>query len=1270
MISIKDLLEKEFGPQVKKKAYKKNPSDYLTEYFDSMADKAGLYVLNLPTGSGKTHNIFRFINTKGREQYPFCIYVVPQRKQRENAYDEYRNAIKKYGIDEDEWLILYSAVEQAERSYVQKVHEQIRGQLEALENRISDNEVKGNIQDALKTMDELMMALQYRIEFPMLKKIENGIAGDKAVTRLDTSLRISLRKILVAVLGDKRYDTPRSMAELKENVDLCEKVLPAIAKLYPWLRLYSCKTVLCTAAKFLSSLPMLINPDVLLYNSDLTMGAFVVLDESDGVYQDWRNQLLTNPSARTIYGLYNTFNKVCNSLASAQGKIPYKHECAEELENLITEVLQRRKCLLDAVGMQENLAIYTTKQPEKQRFCVFHADENRHLLTTRGKEMVVNLVEEENLHMLDMLERTDENKEEQDENSCSVYSIAREMVNILQFIATRLSYIVYLYMDRTGKKGANNDEKKNVVLFDKTVSNIFHKVNLDKMDSNIIESIKRMGNLYSYNNHLDFFDDDYSHYERGWMMVFLQFIDSDAIEDMSRTEINYLAHNVTSEKIVHYMVQNRKMTVALMSATASSASLSTNFNLEYLSMVLEKSMMQIPEQVLKDYEESMKQYLPDLQVRPVVCTQLPEVAFEPGKLDGSEHIPLGAENLFPERMRKTGMKFLLQLVHMLGGAAQNKDGSTVEYYMEQYYKFFAAYKNFMEDKKLYSALCLSERLPKDSILDGGMRWHKAVLSQGAALIDGRIATPADYCFMRLPAKFEDTLVYISSSDYDKEVEGLLKEWEAGKKRMAVSSYKTVGAGMNLAYRVPERLPVTGERLPYMKDMPDDKIKKDIDCIVLMDITGHRAFNRFSGKSSDEDKLEVYQYITFLLAMQFNGKLPYSLVRSEISQVIAFGNSILKEKLYGLDEDLKQFQLYKIIQSMGRISRSTIKGQKTLVLYEKKLLDSVASAPEDLAYTFEMRCFQQHAKNIVMADGGVKFREHQERLKEHYVLNRCNSGRSKIKSRISGALAFYNTHDKEVSDYTRRIQDHVEKIKAFICRYPTLNEDDMTGMAACLLWNYIEQGSDGPYYSVAFKTGEDMVVEKISMKRVPEYADVNEDKAYLPLLVQNKYVRDWFVQEGIALTWTRGKYILAPYQAMSTYKGCIGEQAFAGVMKFFFKISLEKLTGVLYEVGDWVDYSRGLVFDVKNYDPQRQSFITEKDLLPNYKHKLLKSGMRLVVINMLCNHDNPYIQDDVLDGKVIFINGLINSNTGQLIPSVVQYLVQLFNTENKDEEKNA
>ena len=1254
MFSIKDIIEKEFCILKNQENYKENPSEYLTEYFDSIPDKSGLYVLNLPTGSGKTHNIFRFINGKGRKHYPFCIYVVPQRKQRENAYDEYQSAIKKYGIDKDECLILYGAVEQAEMSYTQKVHEEIREQLVVLDCRTDDVEINAYIKEAIKVMEELMIALQYRIDFPMLKKIENGIAGDKAVGRLDTMLRIELRKILVGVLGKKRHEEPESRKEMNENVEMCKTVLPSIVKLYPWLGLYKCKTVLCTASKFLYSLPMLINPDIMLFNSELTEKSLVVLDESDGVYQDWRNQLLTNPSARTVYGLYNTFNKVCNSLLAAKGKIPFNHVCVNEIERLITETGQKRDSLLEAVGMYPGLDIYTAIQPEKQRFCVFHADENRHLLTTRGKEMV----------------DTDLGHNEENVKLDSVYSVAREMVSILQYVASNLSNIVNVYMERQKKQeyedsqnaGKKVEEKKvNVVMFDKAVSNILHKVNLDKLDGEIIEAIKRMGNLYSYNNRMDLFADDYSHYDKGWMMVFLRFDKQDKIKNNCRTEINYLAHNVSSEKIIRYMIQNRNMTVALMSATASSTSLSTNFNLEYLKTVLDKDMMHIPTQVLKDWEKSMEQYIPDLEQRPVVCMQLPEGEFEQGKLDGTNYIPKGAENLFPEGMRNVGMLFLRELGRMLDNSVVGSENKTVEYYMAQYYKFFTAYKNFHEDTKLHSALCLSERLPKDSRLDGGMRWNKTVLSQGAALIDGRISSAADYSFMRLPVQFEDSLVYISSAEYDKEVEELLKDWEAGKKRMAVSSYKTVGAGMNLAYRIPEGIRTTGRKLPYMNDIPDRNIKKDIDCIVLMDITGHRNFNRYSAKTGDDVELQIYQYITFLLALQFNGKISYGKVRSEISQVIAFGQSILNDKMLGLVEDLKQYQLYKIVQSMGRISRSTIKGMKTTVMYDGKLLNGIADAPDNLAYTFEMRCLQQHARKLVMADGGAKQQKQKEKLQDYLILNRCESSRSKIKSRIAGALAFYKKQGGEVPEYTKRLQEHVEKIKTFICQYPTLEEKDMNGLASCLLWNYIGQGQNGAEYSVMFEEGKDLVVKNFSAIRANGYTDVNEQATYLPLLVQNKDVREWFMQEKIALSWNKGQYILAPYQALSTYKGCIGEQAFASVMHGFFKVKLEKLMGGLYEVGDWVDLSRGLLFDVKNYAPVRPTFLCEKDLLPNYRHKLEKSGMKLVVVNVLCNHDNPVIDDSLLDGKVVFINGIINSTTGQLISKSVEYMVQLLNS---------
>ena len=202
-------------------------------------------------------------------------------------------------------------------------------------------------------------------------------------------------------------------------------------------------------------------------------------------------------------------------------------------------------------------------------------------------------------------------------------------------------------------------------------------------------------------------------------------------------------------------------------------------------------------------------------------------------------------NLYTEEQYKTGKDFITYLVRKLMRDFREKSAkdlyNTVSYYLCRYYKFFCLYKGFMGNNSLHSGICFTYSVAREG-MDETVKilWNKGILACGCAIIDGCV-NDSNYHFGTLPQHVESNLVFLNSANYDTELEKVRKEWQAGKKRLVVTSYQTAGAGMNVHHPVcPQYMPVG--RLPhYLASKPVTENQKDIDAIALMDVTCYRDF---------------------------------------------------------------------------------------------------------------------------------------------------------------------------------------------------------------------------------------------------------------------------------------------------------------------------------------------------------------------------------------------------------------------------------------------
>ena len=1242
------------------------PSEILQEYLYGLTDRPAVNVCNVATGLGKTFNVFDFIVNVGMRHYPYCVYIVPQRKQRDNAEKELKANLSIYGATEKDCLVLTSTIDRIYLSYDRKHYESLSTELTELCNR-PDTELTtrmycGECQETIRKVTQLVSAIRqnevYRTD------VTTALSESELITA-DKELRDKLRRILRSLPGLHLNDDPKDTEGLQCNISQSSRILPTITLLYPWLDIYRKKVIICTATKYLQPLDMVVNPPVNLTTWQALKNSLLVVDESDAVYQDWLKTLIAQPSGRSIKRIYSQLTELYTMLASAGENIPTRHPCRQELTDIISKVTTACAELMGNTGLDKHSKIMVHRSMEKQRYCVFHTAEARYVCSDKSRGLRIVQDRESNHHEITAVPVPLHSSDTGDENSGNippddVYVFSTKAIGIMEYAAREISRAaVKLFEEELQRNrdilcGKRKGEYRPASV-ETALGNILHYLNITGHagGKDITATLRHLGNLSAYQQNIPPFAADYTHYNRGWQLVNILMDKTIALEDHYASDFTSLAERMTPEKIIMHLSKRLNMTVVLLSATAASRSLSTNFNISYLRHMLAADFRMMPTDVVRRIEEAMNRYLPDKKERPVVCTAMVGTVSGPAGPDGSDLVPTHAAELFPPGMQTCGRDFFKSLANVLQQHFSNKSApenrKSVQLYVDRYHKLLKAYKEFSEDPDLTSCLCLGSRLPGSAI-----EWNLDLLEQGAALIDGRIGLPNGYRFGQLPDDLERRLYGVNTANYTTALSRVQRLWGQGKKALIVSTYQTLGAGMNLDYHTKDTDAVTGRALPYRHPAADGSVSKDVDGIILMDIRNYRPYNRYNRAESQEVKAEeLSRYIAHLLAMQYSGKIAHLRVRQEIAHILSSGRSSFSDRNPDLKYDMLDYQLYLVTQAMGRISRTTLKGRKTRIWYDSSLEESIARADMTESHTYEFRQLHAHAAACREND-----RQRLQAAATRMYIYKSNTVRNREVKLKSAALAYYHHPVGEVRDYTAGVQEYLARLHECFMKYPTLQEHPQDDVPEGLLWHYLHAPEPIDRYHVTFEEGSDMVVNGLNLTRTDVHnVCVEEAATHLDKLMRNDICRRYFERKGYATGLKPGCYILPPYQMLSTYKGCIGEACFKAIMETVCPdICLKRFGGTLYEIADFYVEGLALMFDVKNYQPYNPCYLTQRDRLVNIRHKQKKAQRRLVVINMLSSEEHPY--KDVQEA--VYINGLIDAATGRLIMENIEELKRIIN----------
>lgn len=442
-----------------------------------------------------------------------------------------------------------------------------------------------------------------------------------------------------------------------------------------------------------------------------------------------------------------------------------------------------------------------------------------------------------------------------------------------------------------------------------------------------------------------------------------------------------------------------------------------------------------------------------------------------------------------------------------------------------------------------------------------------------------------------------SIVGRSSTD---DLERVKSELAEGKHRFVLSTYATLGAGINIQFPIPKDKANT---LIKINDFTADT-NTDFDAIYL-DKPTHVLVNTNGGNSLKA--IDLVKHIYQLEYLKISG-LTYSdfhhyLQRAFMAHIGRRSFRTTTDNIYrSADYRLHIMQL--LIQAVGRICRTNMKSPTIHMHLDRRIASEWLDDLGDMPLLPEFHEIQ-HAVNISLQSNNV------------LVNAVISKNMIKIREAIFKMLTQFNQGlaNSNTIDQWQLIRD--------IClTHPQFNEN--TDAKYSFFYTDFDHPRSAYYYL------QDNDYRTIDILNEPEYGSitVSEASAKLNTLMAHSGLKRYFESMGYATTLPASKYWLQPILFNNIYKGALGEVCGAYLWRSYELPALQELPQNQYESFDFM-INEDVFIDFKHWSLNWKDGKQERNKIFD---KMQRINAKLVfIINIISEIDsishNVFISND-------------------------------------------
>lgn len=1067
--------------------------------------------------------------------------------------------------------------------------------------------IKSNVNFVKDNLPGTKVPIEFQSnEYTILKKLiemvnDKNFSSMPAIYQEDIEKRLSnaeysFRKYLRKIIADKIKGT----IEEKKIVLKYDKNYCWISKIYPTVFTDEYKIIFLSINKLLTRNDTLIKPSYPFISAEVMQNAIFFIDEFDATKETIKEAI--------IQEAIDSQNDYLDIVKELHGKLhdykpatafyrPYA-EYALNKPNLPT--LDSMAKAVDSIFVKYSLFYnYKTDSEsiDRTRGFLFFDGSFRSYLKNNCHYIRTAVDDDAQQVKIYFESKEDYDKNKKLDTDINIYSLLRELTTFLNDFAR----FIAAWAD---KYAANENEKRKKIAhngiyetftFESAVNTIcdiyFKNERLNSILHDLAVSTK-LKNIPAKEMNTSI--DDFSFYNRGYK--FFEFLDSDSHNE--ETKIQFVQINNTPEKILLFMAKHTK--VIGLSATCRINSVLSNYALDYLREELKDNFMFLSE----DSYESLKSE-----------QKLKWKAYKDGRVNITvESVDNGVENkTVSERLALICNNADLQkvFVNKLSNLGISKNNA--DYYQKRYCNIFKVLKSFIENNDIKSFLCLNMALPKEK----------------EPYLDFKILNEFAEYYCKIHKLLVPEIRILNSNNFDTQKDSLLEDLSKGKKIFVFSSYKTIGAGQNLQYPIPENEEVfTIYKRPGEINKKDNT--KDFDGIYLGDITNVVT------NINDVENIGLKELLEYLFEVKYLYS-NFEIGPSVFAQLIQIGfKAYSNKKHYSTSLDslrscasVRRKATRDVIQAIGRLCRTFNKKKNIYIYTNNTLLATIDNScvRRDIINPELEALFDYASKYINPLSDDKALIENEASIKSE-------SADSYIKSILQRDWTFYS-------------MNLWKELRETVMKYPTVTKQDAENIRTIKKFYFPNYENKSEYYfaqkgdfsDIKVNIFKDLSVFKKDLDSDYKVMKVSEESVRLKEFFKYPGLEEVFKKNNYATGFGNKELIISPALFNNIYKGVLGE--FSG------RYILEKELNTQLKEIDIPDYFE--FFD----------FILSKDIYIDFKHwkqKLIKNhdylfakilnkldsigGKKVYIVNILKESDDDIIHRNC-DDRIIEIPWLID-----------------------------
>lgn len=1138
------------------------------KYFINTSN-SGLLLSDLPTGFGKSYTAIKIIYDYVTKNNPKKVFFLTT-------------------------LLKNLPVEDLRRFYIANSHEeQFHKDVLVIKSNsdfVSENLLKLKIPD--KYQNESYKTLYKTLE--ILQNSKHNISKDYK-GYLNKSIREELepnfRRYIREIIKSEMPDDISKRKELIRN----HKNYKWIGELYPTVFMSDYKVFFLTVNKFLVKNTTLIEPSYDFITHSITKDSIIFIDEFDAT-KDTIQQVIIDKALANQTDYIDLFVQIHHTLKLHDFPISlmssYRRNINEHSRYSFESLVREAEDIYEKFSLMFNYKTNDECIDRKQNFLFndgsYHTmlrDKKQYIRVTPKKAEKIVQIYFENQYDYDR------NKTKED---IVLYSLIRSINSFLhKFQICIFNWATYYKKDVDDNRTYQQDK----FTLENAMKTIYNEFSLSKSQISLLMSDLN-GTTFTINDKHKLIP-DLSFYNRGFQ--YFNFVDKD--EHLTRTTFNFVQVSYTPEKVLYYLC--KKSSVIGISATASITTVTGNYDLKYLQKKLGNDYHLVSDKVYKKIKSDLEK-LWEPYYNGEINVSINVVDKDTTHLDLRKNL----KNIFHHR------DYVEKYFHLILTKSDGKD-----YNWKRYCNVLKVLKDFVVNHDIKSFLCLNMVLPelKRDIFD--LELFNNALDD--LIIEAELSSEDK----------EKLSILVLKSENFAEIKNNLVEKLSNEERIFIfSTYKTVGAGQNLQYKISNNSNFV--LLSHQTNERDSRLhNKDLDGIFLGDVTNVLVNTLGSKNFSNSDMLKFFFQIESLYQnSEINFKTLKNLIKHGFKSYLGSNERAFRivSKIKNT-ESISNQVTRDILQAVGRLCRTFVKNPNIYIYITQDNINKI-----------NPNCLKD---KIICPEMDFILREKKKNLDSIPVLNESvlyEAERISIgcKNYIMGMLS---------KKWTAESVNLWKEMRRTTLQFPTASKFEANNNEIIEKFYIKDISKKSHYYYVQYNDFSDISLD-FSEDKTNTLLDKNEyistvsmEDARLEELLAYPGLEEHFHENNWATTFKRNDLIMSPILFNNIYKGALGEVSGKFIIEKELGISLKEIND--FDKFEFFDYEiiDGVYIDFKHW---KQNYLVDRE---DTKDKIINklesiNGKCVFIINIYSESTFPnQVQSD---GKIIEISYLIN-NQGKL-----------------------